>query len=170
MIELFQPTRDELGKLLTDSTILGSYSVVDSALPPRVVLDAARRLPPGEDRQYRWTAPYLIVVENNIVGSIGGKGILEIEDEVELGYNVARAYRRRGIATRAIGLVRDLARREGIWPLAHVEPTNVASRRALQYNGFIMESIVRLPDSLDLERWRLPDQYQPPLEGLDLSL
>ena len=171
MIELLQPARDELPTFLrNEQGRWRNYPVAPSALPPRIVLDEALRVPPDRARQYRWTAPFLIVYERTIVGSIGGKGLIDTEDEVELGYNVAAAYRRQGIATAAIRAVVDLLRYETIWPLAHVEPSNQGSRRALRHNGFVVEAIVRLPDSLDLERWRLPDQYDPPLEGLRVAL
>ncbi len=164
MISLLQPTREELRKLLlwSEREPFRGYALATAALPPRTVADEALRLPGTAQRPYRWTAPFLIVSDEMVVGSIGGKGLLEDEDEVELGYNVAPAYRRRGIATVAIGSCVDLLRADGCWPLAHVEPHNVPSRRALYRNGFVVETIVRLPDSLDLERWRLPNQYDPP--------
>ena len=172
MIDLLQPTREELRKLLQrgESTPFRGYVFAAGALPPSTVADEALRLSLAAARSYRWTAPFLIVCGQVVVGSIGGKGLLEGEDEVELGYNVAPAYRGGGVATQAVGKCVELLRTEECWPLAHVEPQNLASRWVLHRNGFVVETIVRLPDSLDLERWRLPDQYDPPLEGLDVAL
>ena len=172
MISLLHPTREELKHLLlrANAEPFRGHAIAEGALPPRTVTDASLRLSPADVRGYRWTAPFLILCDGVIVGSIGGKGLLEDEEEVELGYNVAPAYQRRGIATAAVGSCVDKLRSEGYWPLAHVEPQNLPSRRALHRNGFVVEVVVRLPDSLDLERWRLPNQYQPPLTGLDVAL
>ena len=173
MIRLLLPTPMQLSALLRDPTGLGRLPVVGSALPPRVVLDQARSAgtPPG--RHYRWLAPYLIVYRGHIVGSIGGKGLLDEEDEVEIGYNVTEEYQRQGIATQAIGAITQLARTDGLRVLAHVEPDNEASRRALLKNGYRMEAVVQLPDSLALERWRSPglsDEDDASLKGFDLAL
>ena len=172
MIDLLHPTREELRHFLhrASAESFRGYPIAEGALPPRTVADASLRLPLADVRGYRWTAPFLILLDGVVVGSIGGKGLLEDEEEVELGYNVAPAYRRRGIATAAVGHCVATMRSEGIWPLAHVEPQNLPSRRVLHRNGFVVEVMVRLPDSLDLERWRLPDQYQPPLAGLGVAL
>ena len=172
MIALLQPTREELRGLLLrgESEPFRGYVIAAGALPPRTVADEALRLSLSAVRSYRWTAPFLIAARRVVVGSIGGKGVLEGEEEVELSYNIAPAYRGGGIATRAVGQCVGLLRAEGCWPLAHVEPHNLASRRVLHRNGFVVEAVVRLPDSLDLERWRLPDQYDPPLKGLDVTL
>ena len=173
MVRLALPIPPQLTELLRDPTRFASYAVAPGALPPRVVLDQARKVVSPDGRAYRWTAPHLIVFDGGVVGSIGGKGLLEEEQEVEIGYNVAASYRRRGIATLAIGLLTQLANRDGLKVLAHVEPQNEASRRALARNGYHLEAYIRLPDSLDLERWAwsaLPDEDEPPLEALDPAL
>nr|WP_157975888.1 GNAT family N-acetyltransferase [Lewinella sp. IMCC34191] len=117
-------------------------------------MDQSLRGMQNSTRAYRWSVPFLIVYdERSVVGTIGGKGLMDAESEVELGYNVALPFRGRGIASRAIAEMCLLAASDGLDLLAHVEPENEASRRALLRNDFRMEALVRLPDSLDLERW-----------------
>lgn len=89
-----------------------------------------------------------------MVGNIGGKGLLPGEEDIEIGYHVTEAYRRRGFATEAIRRFVEMARADELSPIAHVEPENEASRRALMNNGFRLSETFRFPASLELERWR----------------
>ncbi|MCP9235414.1 GNAT family N-acetyltransferase [Lewinella sp. JB7] len=155
-IRLLLPEPEELRTLIRGADDFRGRSLVPGALPPRVILDQYRYFPTGTARAYRWTVPYLIeaIPDNLIVGTIGGKGLLDGEDEVELGYNVAPEYRRRGIMTAAIAAVTRLARRDELKLIAHLEPDNRPSRIVLERNGFVHESTVSLPASFALERWR----------------
>ena len=154
MIRLLLPEVREITELRRADSIRG-IPIESDALPSRILLNQSLWAADGSPRAYRWSVPYFIVweAEPRIVGSIGGKGLLEDEEDVELAYNVALAYRGRGIATRAIAEMRRLAARDRLGLLAHLEPENVASRRALIRNDFVLDGMVRLPDSLDLERW-----------------
>ncbi|PPK86353.1 acetyltransferase (GNAT) family protein [Neolewinella xylanilytica] len=154
MIRLLQPARREIAELYRSATYRG-FPLEEDAIPSRVIVDQAIRTADTSDLGYRWSVPFLILFEPTacIAGSIGGKGLLEGEEEVELGYNVALNYRRKGIATRAIGQMCALAKADALGLLAHVETGNHPSRRALLHNGFVLDEIVRLPASLDLERW-----------------
>ena len=154
MIRLILPEVHEISDPRRSASIRG-LPVEPDALPSRILLNQSLRAADGSARTYRWSVPYFILWEADprIVGSIGGKGLLAEEEDVELGYNVAKAYRGRGIATRAIAEMRKLASRDGLSLLAHLEPENAASRRALVKNDFTLDGTVRLPDSLDLERW-----------------
>lgn len=154
MVRLLQPERGEIPELYR-RMVFRDIPVQFDAAPSRVIVDQGLRSAGSSALAYRWSVPYLIVLteEPRIVGSIGGKGLLDTEDEVEIGYNVAADFRGRGIASRAVAEIITLARIDGISLIAHVEPDNEASRRALLRNSFKLEEIVRLPDSLDLERW-----------------
>lgn len=154
MIRLILPNPSELAALRETESFRG-LPVEPDALPSRVILNQSLRAADGSPLTYRWSVPYFIVWENGprVVGTIGGKGLLEDEDDVELGYNVALRFRRQGVATRAIADVCRLAAHDQLGLLAHVEPENEGSRRALINNRFVLEGVVRLPDSLDLERW-----------------
>lgn len=153
MIRLLQPERNELVELHRRERFRG-FALEAGAIPSRIIINQSLRNTQGSARAFRWSVPHLILwQEERVVGTIGGKGLLDTEDEVELGYNVALPFRRRSIATRAIAMMCEMATNDGINLLAHVEPDNEASSRALMRNNFRMEAIVRLPDSLNLERW-----------------
>ncbi|NJB85229.1 RimJ/RimL family protein N-acetyltransferase [Lewinella marina] len=155
MIRLLQPPAPEFRQLVK-ARRYGNFKVAVDALPDWLILDQGLRgLINDHPLAYRYGVPFLIVyeAENAIVGNIGGKGWLPEEQEVELGYHTARAYRGRGIMTAAIAAVQELAREDGLGLLAHVEMENAGSRRVLIRNGFTREAIVELPDSLQLERW-----------------
>ena len=159
MIELWLPTSAELLSLRNGTTQLRGAAIVAGALPPKPILDQGRYFGREEGLIRRWSNPYVIYLQEEavIAGSIGGKGLLAGETEVELGYNVAQAYRRRGIATAAIAVLTDRACEDGLRLVAHVEPANEGSIRALEANGYRRECTLRLPDSLDLYRYRLAD-------------
>lgn len=77
---------------------------------------------------------------------IGGCQIRLREKRVgELSYWTFPAHRRKGAATRAVGLACEFAFRElGVERMeAYVEPDNVASRRVVERAGFTEEGIVR---------------------------
>lgn len=58
------------------------------------------------------------------------------------GYEIEEAHRRRGYATRALRLIRGLARHYGIAPLwVLIAPANVASRRAAEHAGFTLYDV-----------------------------
>ena len=58
------------------------------------------------------------------------------------GYETDEAHRRRGYATRALRLIRGLARHYGIAPLwVLIAPSNVASRRAVEAAGFTLYDV-----------------------------
>ena len=154
MVRLLQPQRSEIRDLY-QSPVFRGYPLEPEAIPSRIIVDQNLRSAGTTALAYRWSLPFLILLEaeNRIVGSIGGKGLFDGEEEVELGYNVAQPFRRRGIATRAISGMCALAREDELGLLAHIERDNEGSRRALMNNRFVLDGIVYLPDSLALERW-----------------
>ncbi len=156
MIELYQPTFAEVGRLLRQPGTFRSWPVADGALPPRPILDQCRYVLEDSPLSARWTLPFLIVwpAVKAVVGNIGGKGLLSGEEEIELGYNIAPAYRRRRIATEAIRRVVEFARADGLLPIAHVEQENEGSQRALARNGFALAETFTFPASMELQRWR----------------
>lgn len=79
--------------------------------------------------------PRVIIADGLLVGSIN---IFPQEGTDSIGYWLAREHWGRGIATRAIAL---LIEEVGVRPLfARVASHNVASRRALERNGFVITS------------------------------
>ena len=158
-MKLYLPRPEELLSLHSDHYFRG-WRLESGALPARSLLRQGLQTRDFDSLPYRWSIPYLIVVREPglVVGSIGGKGLLPDEDEVEIAYNIAAAYRRRGYAREAMGMLQELARKDSLALLAHVEPDNTPSKKLLEKARFALETVFRLPDSLDLERWRwLPD-------------
>ena len=92
-----------------------------------------------------------IVVDATVVGEAGFHGPPDPDGVVELGYEVVPGWRRRGVATRACGLLLAQA-----WSLgargvrAEATPANVASRRVLLANGFRPD-----PDGLGPDGYRV---------------
>ncbi|THH41587.1 GNAT family N-acetyltransferase [Neolewinella litorea] len=154
MIRLLQPAPNEYRHLLRTRSLDGCR-VIPDALPEWVIVDQGLRGVTDHPLSYRYSIPFLILCtdRNTIVGNIGGKGWLPEEEEVELGYHMAAAFRGRGYMTAAIAAVQHLARQDRISLLAHLETDNEASRAVLRRNGFTREALVELPDSLLLERW-----------------
>jgi RimJ/RimL family protein N-acetyltransferase len=82
---------------------------------------------------------YLIVDEaGEVVGECGTKGPVSPDGVVEIGYGLAAPSRSRGVGTRAVRvLLSQLEAEPGLRVVrAHVEPSNVASRRLLERVGF----------------------------------
>jgi RimJ/RimL family protein N-acetyltransferase len=78
-----------------------------------------------------------IVVDGVVVGDIGFHGPPSPEFEVEIGYSVVPAWRRRGIATRACALIVQQAWQDGAFTVvAETDADNVASQAVLLRNGF----------------------------------
>lgn len=156
-VELLQPSPEAARRLLMRAESCCGMQLAPEALPGTHLLQEGLSLvqAPGTPT-YRWGMPHLICLSERklIVGTIGGKGLLPDEDTVEIGYNVAPTHRRAGIATRAIALTCEMALADGLHLLAHIEVDNEGSRRALERNGFIPESMVDWPGGVRLERWR----------------
>ncbi|MGI3783292.1 MAG: GNAT family N-acetyltransferase [Janthinobacterium lividum] len=82
---------------------------------------------------------FVVVVDETVVGDAGFHGPPPVDGlaEVEIGYQVVPAYRRRGVATRACALLLEHAWRNGAeLVLAETEPENLGSRAVLRANGF----------------------------------
>ncbi|HEX3464624.1 MAG TPA: GNAT family N-acetyltransferase [Candidatus Elarobacter sp.] len=144
--------------------IRGDATLSDGlAVPPGGVDDAAvlghirgmaARVRGGAFRGGHW----LIVARGEVVGSIGYKHLPLPNGEVEIGYGIAPARRRRGHATRAIALLLGIARADPAvrTVLADTALENRASQRALEKNGF--ERVGPRIDPTDGEpviRWRI---------------
>lgn len=86
----------------------------------------------------RWWV-HEIRVDGQVVGDVGfhGPPLAGAPAVVEIGYAVVPPLRRRGVATRAVGLLLDVAWRDGaVRVLAETDPGNVASRAVLTHHGF----------------------------------
>lgn len=85
-----------------------------------------------------WWSPRLIVVRNEIVGTIGFKNPPKLDYSVEIGYGVIPSKQRQGFATEAVKLLLEEAfsMNEIQTVIAHTTPTNKSSQRVLEKNGF----------------------------------
>jgi predicted acetyltransferase len=139
--------QDELAKLETDPELFLSGLVDREAKGPPITLPDGRNVPrlPGY-RRWMW--------DGEFCGSIGlrwqpGTTALPPYCLGHIGYAVVPWKRGRGYATRALGLILDDARREG---LAFVELTtsvsNDVSRRVIEANGGVF-----------IERFQLGPEY-----------
>lgn len=86
--------------------------------------------------------PRSIIADGAFVGSIN---IFPQESGPSIGYWISREHWGRGIATRAIALI--LAEVDTRPLFAHVITHNVASRRALERNGFVVTSRIQEPET-----------------------
>lgn len=118
------------------------------------VRDIAARVRDGTFRGGHW----LVVAGGEVVGLIGYKHVPRPNGEVEIGYGIAPGRRRRGHATRAVGLLVRIAREDPAVRvvLADTAVDNLASQRALEKNGF--ERVATHTDPVDGEaliRWSI---------------
>jgi RimJ/RimL family protein N-acetyltransferase len=115
---------------------------------------AAHRAMAGEfDEPPAWWIHH-IVVNDVVVGDIGFHGPAGADGAVEIGYTVVPAWRGRGVASRACGLIVEQAWQDGAEiVIAETEDGNVASQMVLLRNGFRRRSdgifMIRRPEA----RW-----------------
>lgn len=130
-------------------------NVAEGALPPAFV--AQRSLQQLHSGKHPfWCSTYLIIrhADAAIVGACGFKDE-PAEGCVEIGYGVAPACRKQGIATEAVAeLVRvAFASGEVDAVLAQVNPANVGSARIVQSLGFEAHDTVIDDDGEPLVKW-----------------
>lgn len=130
----------------------------DGALPPaHVAVRALSQLEAGVPAD--WCVPLLIVSteSGHILGGCRFKGA-PIDGRVEIGYGVAQAARRRGIATAAVSELLRLAASSGLARHvdAHILPGNVASAGVVSRLGFSRVGTVVDPDGELVVHWTFP--------------
>lgn len=103
------------------------------------MVETMHKLPGREE----WGAEWKIELngEGVVIGGIGFKGAPDEKGNVEVGYGIDEAYRRRGYATEAVGgLVRWATTQEGVRCVnAQTEEDNKVSQKVLQKNGFVRD-------------------------------
>ncbi len=92
-----------------------------------------------------------------VIGGISFKGPPNSLGEVEVGYGVVRAHRRRGLAVEGTGALVAWALRDSQVGriLAHCEDANVGSIRVLEKLGFLQLPGTSKPEQINLLRWEL---------------
>lgn len=104
-----------------------------------------------------WTYLPILEEENTLVGSCGYKGAPTPEGTVEIGYEVARDYRNRGLATQMTQiLVKQAFEHPEIKAvLAHTLAEENASCKVLKKCGFEWVEAIHDDEDGDIWKWRL---------------
>ena len=86
--------------------------------------------------------PFLVVVDGEVIGDCGWYGPPGTDGEVEIGYGLAAPFRGRGLGTAMVKLLAAWARAQpGVRKVvALTDVDNVASRRALERAGFVVDA------------------------------
>lgn len=104
-----------------------------------------------------WWSHLVVHRETTTVVGLGGYKGAPVAGEVEIGYSIAPAHRRRGHATAAVDAFVTRAARGGVrLVVAHTRPEESPSTRILGRAGFSMVETVREADLGDLWRFELP--------------
>lgn len=115
---------------------------------------------PGTERY--WSYLPVLKSENMLVGSCGFKGPPTAAGVVELGYEIAEAYRGRGLATEAVHALVQQAFAEAsvVKVQAHTLAEANASNHILQKCGFDFAGEVHDPDDGVLWKWDIGRERQ----------
>jgi RimJ/RimL family protein N-acetyltransferase len=112
------------------------YPLPDSVDAIAMVVAAHQAIRGAIDEAPAWWVHH-IVVNGVVVGDIGFHGPAGPDGAVEIGYTVVPAWRGRGIASRACGLIVEQAWQDGAEiVIAETDDDNVASQAVLLRNGF----------------------------------
>lgn len=110
-----------------------------------------------------WTYLFVHKPDQTLIGLGGFKGVANEEGMVELGYAVAPAYRRRGLAIEATrGMIEYAFQHPGIRRVdAHTLPEKNASTGVLEKAGMKFMGTVNDPDDGEVWHWSLSrDDYR----------
>ena len=104
-----------------------------------------------------WTYLFVHKPDRTLIGLGGFKGPVNEAGMVELGYAIAPAYRRRGLASQAAqGMIEYSFAHPAITRVdAHTLPEKNASTRVLEKVGMIFAQVVQDPQDGEVWRWTL---------------
>jgi GNAT superfamily N-acetyltransferase len=150
------PDPEDLGPEPVEGRLItwhAEYPQPDSVDAVAMVVAAHRAVTGEFDKPPAWWIHH-IVVNGVVVGDIGFHGPAAADGAVEIGYTVVPAWRGRGVASRACGLIVERAWQDGAEiVIAETENGNVASQIVLLRNGFQRRSdgifMIRRPEA----RW-----------------
>ena len=155
-IQLIQLSVPNLGRLAASERIeLEALHIPEGALPPsKTVARALAQLDLGTPAL--WCIPFLIVStsRSTLLVACGFK-TAPVNGSVEISYGVARAERGRGVATKAIGQLLQLAASSDQVQqvVAHILPENIASSNVVARLGFSPEGTLVDTDGELVIRW-----------------
>ena len=143
MVSLQQSTIQQLTALLNANEFskFNEFDVSqDEAIAPKFLLELAINQLSQDPINSYWWAPRL-VVDKQIVGVTGFKEPPTSNGMVEIGYGIAPSQQKQGFATEAVKLLlkEAFSRTEIQVVIAHTAPSNRASQRVLEKNGFSRE-------------------------------
>jgi RimJ/RimL family protein N-acetyltransferase len=105
----------------------------------------------------QWGTHLLVHRADGALVGLGGFKGPPVEGTVEIGYGIAPAYRRRGLATEAAARLTSMAASGGaVTVQAHTLAQDNASTRVLARLGFQRAAEVDDPDDGPLWRWERP--------------
>jgi RimJ/RimL family protein N-acetyltransferase len=118
------------------------FAAVPAELPPRFVLEHCLSRGRADPVRGWWALVWLMIVDASarVVGSAAFKSFDPVSGAAEIGYGVGLAEQGRGHATETVArlVAAALARSETQVVFGLVQPANVASRRVLEKNGFVV--------------------------------
>lgn len=161
MVILSQATSYQLAALLEHSerSEIGDFLLPGSEeIAPRFLLEfVLDQLSRDFENSFWWT-PRLIVVDQLIVGMGGFKGPPDTAGVVEIGYGIVTSQQGRGYATQAVDLLvkEGFSKSEVRTVVACTIPSNSASWRVLEKNGFVREGSKVDPDDGEVWNWIKP--------------
>lgn len=105
-----------------------------------------------------WSYLVLLKSPRTLIGSCGFKGRPDRYGEVEIGYEIAPAFRNQGLATEtAQGLIRFAAQFPEVKGIkAHTLPNNNASTQVLQKCGLAYVQEMFDPEDGTIWQWKMP--------------
>jgi RimJ/RimL family protein N-acetyltransferase len=165
-IRLVPATRDDLEVLRdADTSMVHEWRVAPGYNEFREAMDVfVGMLDAGIAPEW---ATHLLVHEADatLIGLVGYKGP-PVDGTVEIGYQVAPAYRGRGLATRAVQVMVDRAAAEGVaLVLAHTLPGPNPSTAVLDRAGFHKAGEIANPDGGTVWRWERHLRSSEPSPG-----
>jgi len=155
---LVDATDDDFAAMLRgDGVLPGGLRVPPGGIDEPAVLHHVRAILAGLREHGYPGGHWIVAAGGEAVGLIGFKHPPSPDGEVEIGYGIAAARRRRGHATRGVALALDAARRDPSIRAVVAETTagNAPSQRALARNGFARAGTRFDPDDGELVVWRI---------------
>lgn len=110
-----------------------------------------------------WTYLFVHRADNTLIGVGGFKGEADEGGAVEIGYSIAPAYRRRGLAAEAArGMIEYAFSHPHVKRVvAHTLPERSASTRVLEKVGMKFVGTVQDPEDGEVWRWSLSREDHP---------
>ena len=155
MLEAALQGDEVLGQLLSIN-IPGPWSGFGTAVFPYTL----EKLKNPEEQNW-WMYLVILKTENALIGTGGYKGAPTEEGMVEIAYEIAEAYRQRGLATEvAEALIEHAIKQEKVLTIwAHTLAENNASTKILENCGFIKTKELHDEEDGDIWRW---EHYDAP--------